>query len=452
MTHERLKARIRGSVITVFDPGHAAACDDLIWNGRKPARRTQVIVRAADTTDVVEAVRHAAAGGLTVSARTGGHQFTGISAQADMVVDLGQLDALRVDAANKIAVVGPGVTNARLADALERYGLAFPLGHCASVPMGGYLLGGGIGWNSGAWGIACHSVRAVEVVLADGSRVTATADTHADIFWAARGAGPEFFGIVTAYHVALQEAPRAQTTQVRVYPTNAAAEVAAWAEKAVANAPAHVEFTAKVGISPVGPAIEAIATVFAATPEEAQQVLDALGRDAPAGEVAVIGPMPTTVQALYEITGASTPAGSRYGVDCLWLDGGFAPALQHLAARMATTPSTSSFGLISLRSNARPVPQVSAFSVAGGMLATIYGIWRDADADAENLGWLRSLADGFGGQVQGAYVGEADLERPGARPRTLSDAALARLGALQAQYDPVGVFKRGKPAARPHAA
>uniref|UniRef100_A0A2A3K0W5 Uncharacterized protein n=1 Tax=Alloyangia mangrovi TaxID=1779329 RepID=A0A2A3K0W5_9RHOB len=55
MTYDILKARLRGTVITVFDPDHAAACDALIWNGRKPVRQAEVIVRAADARDVQEA-------------------------------------------------------------------------------------------------------------------------------------------------------------------------------------------------------------------------------------------------------------------------------------------------------------------------------------------------------------------------------------------------------------
>ena len=155
MNTDILQKRIRGAVITALEPRLATTSDDLIWNGRKPVRRAKLIVRAACAEDVAEAVRYAAENGLTVSPRGGGHQFAGISTQADMVIDLSRLEGLKIDAQTRSARVEPAVTNARMAAALERHGLAFPLGHCGSVAMSGYLLGGSVGWNSAEGGFAC---------------------------------------------------------------------------------------------------------------------------------------------------------------------------------------------------------------------------------------------------------------------------------------------------------
>ncbi|MFC4670452.1 FAD-binding oxidoreductase [Seohaeicola nanhaiensis] len=452
MTYDILKSRIRGTVITVFDADHAAACDALIWNGRKPARQARVIVRAADAADVQEAVRYAAANGLGLSARTGGHHFTGIAAKADMVIDLGGLDTLRIDVAAREATIGPAATNTRLASALERHGLAFPVGHCGSVPMGGYLLGGGIGWNSNDWGFACHSVISVDVVLADGRLVTASKDAHQDIFWAVRGAGPAFFGIVTAYRIALREAPRAMTTLVRVYPASRVAEVAAWAEAAVERAPTIVEFTAKVEQSPAGPMIAAIATVFASSEAEAHAILNDFGQDAPENPVAVMGPMPTCFQTLYGITGASAPAGARYGVDCAWSEADIEPVLAQIALAVGRAPSPKSFGLVTLRSNARPLPAISAFSVAGRLFAATYGVWEDEEADQANMTWLRDLSANLELLSTGAYVGEADLDRPGRNLPTLSAAAQRDLETLRARHDPNRLFRRQTAVANRRAA
>lgn len=444
MTYETLKARLDGTALTRFDPGHADACDALIWNGRKPGRRASVIVRAAGARDVATALRYAADHGLTVSARCGGHQFSGIAAQADVVIDLGALDHLRIDPGARRAIVGPAVTNERLAAALDRHGLAFPVGHCGSVTLGGYLLGGGVGWNSGAWGIACFGVRAVEVVLADGQAITATADSHADVFWAARGGGPGFFGIVTAFLLDLFEAPRAPMTVVRVWPADRAAEIATWAEAALARAPETVEFTAKVAPGPGGaPVIAAIATVFAATEAEAVAVLDDLGQGAPAGALACIGPAPTPFAALYAETAASTPQGGRYGVDCFWSDAAPGPVLDRAVAAIAAAPSPHSFALVALRSNARPVPtDAAAFSRAGRIFATLYGVWTDPEDDAANLAWLRATTAAAADIASGRYVGEADLDHPGPVAPTLSAEAAARLAALARQHDPAGIFAR----------
>ena len=436
-----LQKRLRGAVISALEPRLASVSDALVWNGRKPQRRARLIVRAACAEDVAEAVRFAAANGLTVSPRGGGHHFSGIATQADMVIDLGSLDGLKLDAEARTARVEPAVTNARMAAALDRHGLAFPLGHCGSVPMSGYLLGGGVGWNSAEWGFACFSVTAVEVVLADGERVTANAEHHADVFWAARGAGPEFFGIVTAYHLALQPARRAISTTIRIYPASAVAAVADWAETVMARAPACVEFTTKVTPTPDGVVLAAIATVFAGTDAEACAIHASLGEGAPEA-LQVIGPMPTPFGALYEATDPSTPRGRRYAVDTVWSDARYGELLGRIARDMARAPSGTSMALVALRSNAVDTPDIAAFSCHGRVFGAVYAIWEDAETDAANIGWLRAAIDAVAPICTGAYVGEADLDRPGRALPTLTPEVAARLAALRAAFDPMRLFLR----------
>jgi FAD/FMN-containing dehydrogenase len=81
--------------------------------------------------------------------------------------------------------------------------MAFPSGHCPQVKLSGYLLGGGMSWNQGAWGHGCESVEAIEMVTAERQLITASKDENQDYFWAARGAGPDFFGVVTRFHLKL---------------------------------------------------------------------------------------------------------------------------------------------------------------------------------------------------------------------------------------------------------
>ena len=443
MQTDLLKKRLKGAIITASEPQLGAESDALIWNARKPARRTRLIVRAAGAQDVAEAVRFASDNGLTVSPRGGGHQFTGISAKADMVIDLGKLDGLKLDVPGRTARVEPAVTNARLAAALERHGLAFPLGHCSSVPMSGYLLGGGVGWNSAEWGFACFSVTAVEVVLADGRLVTADADSNADVFWAVRGAGPEFFGVVTAYHLALKSAAKAISTSIRIYPAAATAVVADWAETVMSTAPASVEFTVKVSPSPDGPVLAAIATAFARTDAESHAIHTQLAEGAPEA-LQLIGPMPTPFGALYEASDPTMPKGHRYAVDTVWSDARYGEILARIVQDMMLSPSETSMALAVLRSNAVETPATAAFSRHGSVFGAIYAIWEDEEDDAANIGWLRTAIDRLAPICTGAYVGEADLDRPDRTLSTLSADAKARLDHLRHVHDPRGTFLRGR--------
>ena len=82
-------------------------------------------------------------------------------------------------------------------EASSPHGL-FPLsGSSPDVGVVGYTLGGGLSWLARKHGLAANNVTAIEVVTPDGELVRATADEHADLFWALRGGGGNF-GVVTA--------------------------------------------------------------------------------------------------------------------------------------------------------------------------------------------------------------------------------------------------------------
>jgi FAD/FMN-containing dehydrogenase len=107
------------------------------------------------------------------------------------------------------AVVQPIISNRDIQKVLNAKGLAYPSGHCPQVKLSGYLLGGGMAWNQGVWGSGTESIEAIELVTAEGRLITASKDEHAEYFWAARGSGYGFFGVVTRYHLKLHPLPKA---------------------------------------------------------------------------------------------------------------------------------------------------------------------------------------------------------------------------------------------------
>lgn len=446
MNEDLLRQSLSGKLITALDPGFRDVAEALVWNGRKPSLRARYIVHAATASDVQQAVRFAAANRLTVSPRGGGHHFTGISTQADVVVDLAALDHLSIDTAAMTCVAGPAVTNARLNATLDRQGLAFPVGHCGSVPMSGYLLGGGVGWNSGQWGIACFLIVSADVVLPDGRLVTASATEHPDIFWAVRGAGPGFFGIVTSYRLALKPGPRAVMSTVRVYPVALAGQVAGWLDRASRRAPANVEVTLKIETQtgPVGSglAATAILTVFGQTEAEARAVLEQMGRDAPEGYFALAPDIPTPIAALYEMTAANASKGKRYAVDSLWSDADLGTLAAHVVEGLQQAPSASSFAVLSPGSTRLSVPADAAFSRCGRVFGAVYTVWDDSAADTSNLAWMRDLLDRAAPLKSGVYVGYGDIDLAARRAETHAPEAASRLVALRGQYDPLNLFRR----------
>ncbi len=449
MNIESLKASIRGNVIAMEDAGYETARKALLWNGRKPSRFPRLIVKAACADDVQHVVRFAAEHGQRVSPRGGGHHWSGISLQEGIVLDLSALNHAHIDAAARTAEVGPTVRNGELATALAAHGLAFPVGHCATVPLSGYLLGGGFGWNSGAWGMACFSVIGADVVTADGELRRVSATENPEIFWALRGAGPEFFGVVTAYRLRLQSLPRAITTSAWTFPIDDAANVERWAEQAMGAGPRNVEFSIAITSAPppladkAAKVVSGIATVFADTEEEARTTLSRIAAIAPAGALDAQQNMATPYEVLYQLIGQFFPEGRRYFADTFWAKPGVEGFARQIAAETAKAPTLESFSLAAVMSPAlykEPLPD-AAFSMVGSVFGSSYAVWRDPADDAVSMNWIRQTARALRPLTAGQYLGEADLDEPARLRGSFSPASWSRLKALQAKYDPTGLFR-----------
>jgi len=160
-------------------------------------RHPAVIARCASTADVVAAVNAARVHGLAVAVRCGGHSFSGLSTCDDgMVIDLRGLKSIAVDPQARTARADGGVLWGEFDAATQAHGLHTPGGRVTTTGLGGFTTGGGYGWMSSKYGLACDNLVSAEVVLADGSVVRASEREHADLFWGIRGGGGNF-GIIT---------------------------------------------------------------------------------------------------------------------------------------------------------------------------------------------------------------------------------------------------------------
>jgi FAD/FMN-containing dehydrogenase len=193
-------ARLRGDLLLRDSAGYDGA--RRIWNGafdRHPA----LIARCTGAADVAEAVRFAAAHHLLVSVRGGGHSLSGQSVcDQGLMIDLSQMNGVRVDAARRVAMVeGGALLGALDREALAR-GLATTAGTVSHTGVGGLTLGGGFGRLCRRFGLACDNVRAIDLVTADGKFVAASQQHKPDLFWGLRGGGGNF-GVATAFEFQL---------------------------------------------------------------------------------------------------------------------------------------------------------------------------------------------------------------------------------------------------------
>ena len=193
---EELVPALRGRLITPADEEYDQA--RAVYNAMID-RRPAAIVRCRDSADVVACVTFARAHGVAISIRGGGHNAAGLGVGDDaLVIDLSQMRSTTVDPAAGTVRVDGGATWQDVDHATVGFGMATPSGFLASTGVGGLTLGGGIGYLSRRFGLTVDNLISADVVLADGSFVTASEHSHGDLFWALRGGGGNF-GVVTSF-------------------------------------------------------------------------------------------------------------------------------------------------------------------------------------------------------------------------------------------------------------
>ncbi len=191
-----LKAQVRGEVMRAGDSGYDEARK--VYNGMID-RRPGLIVRCVDAADVISAVNFAREHELLIAIRGGSHSGPGLSVCDDgLVIDLSGMDGVHVDPVQKTVRVEGGCVWGEVDHATHAFGLATPSGFISSTGVGGLTLGGGIGYLAREHGLTLDNLLSVDVVLADGSFVTASQNENADLFWAVRGGGGNF-GVVTSF-------------------------------------------------------------------------------------------------------------------------------------------------------------------------------------------------------------------------------------------------------------
>ena len=161
-----------------------------------------LVLRPRTPDQVADALAYARTQDVPLAIRSGGHGVSGRSTNdGGIVLDVGELDSVEIlDAQTGKIRVGPGARWGEVAQVLQPHGLGMSSGDHGGVGVGGLATAGGIGLLGRKHGLTIDHVTAVEVVLADGRKVRADANTDPDLLWAVRGAGGNF-GIVTAFEL-----------------------------------------------------------------------------------------------------------------------------------------------------------------------------------------------------------------------------------------------------------
>ncbi|MEU9886703.1 FAD-binding oxidoreductase [Sphaerisporangium sp. NPDC051011] len=436
----------RSTTIARSAPEYEAARQRAVWNDLKPDRYPDVIVQARSEADVLQAVRDARERGLRVKARSGGHSWTASGVRdGGVLVDLSQLKDITFDADTGMATVQPGVYGGELNQVLEAEGRFFPSGHCPTVGLGGFLLQGGLGWSSRVYGPACASVEAIDVVTADGRLVHADADENPDILWAARGAGPGFFGIVTRFYLRTYPSPSVRRVSIYVYPIDVLDEVLRWTLENAPSVAPELELLV-VATNPRTPdgepaegptALQLIGSATADDEARAHELLQAL-ETCPVLDRALVREVaiPATMDMLYANVGAIEPPGYRWAADNMWTDADpdvLVPAVREMFLSVPTPVSH----ILWYPWTSPPLPD-AAMSLTGKLYLAAYAGWSAAADDARGIAWVTENMRRLEPLAKGISLSDENLARRKA-PWGSAEAE-ARLEELRAVHDPDGRF------------
>ena len=273
---DTLRRDFGGDIIEPGDAGYDLASRSVLVQGSPT-----YVLRPATVADVQAGVTFAAATGLPLAVRGGGHGFPGFGTNDDgVVIDLSRLAAVEViDGERHLVRIGGGATWGQVADKLAPHGLAISSGDTRSVGVGGLTLAGGIGWKVRKHGLALDQLVAAEVVTAGGEVVRASAEQDAELFWALRGGGGNV-GIVTALEFAAHVTTDVFHGRIAFPASQAATVLQGWADH-LRDAPEELTSTAEFANpfagGPEAP-VEIRVTFDGDDPDLAAQAIDPIRR------------------------------------------------------------------------------------------------------------------------------------------------------------------------------
>jgi FAD/FMN-containing dehydrogenase len=374
-----------------------------------------------------------------------------------LVVDLSGWRGVTVDAAAGEAVVGAGATLGDVDRATQEHGLAVPVGIVSQTGIAGLTLGGGFGWLSRRFGLACDHLAAAEVVTASGERLTVDERRHPDLFWALRGGGGGF-AAVTSFRFRLRPVgPEVQAGLV-VHRGEAALDAAARYRELADAAPETLGSFFLLRLAPPAPFLpqavhgQPVAGLVVCHHGEPA----AAGRDlapwrswgTPVADVVSTRRF-ADFQALFD---PQAPKGRRYYWRSEYV-GGFdarlAAALVDCAGRI-----TSPYSDIKVFHLGGEVARVPAGSTAAAhrdarFIVVLAAAWTEPAEDERHVAWVRDswrAVNDLSGR--GGYVNFLTAD---AAPELVRAAYggvdLERLAAVKRRYDPEGLFGGAWPSA-----
>ncbi|MFZ5772183.1 MAG: FAD-binding oxidoreductase [Thermodesulfobacteriota bacterium] len=444
----KFKTSLRGALIQRSDSRYEEARK--LYNGMID-KRPLLIARCVDVADVITAVNFGRDQGLLIAIRGGGHNGPGLGSCDDgLVIDLSTMKSIRVDPASRTVRVDPGCTSGDVDHATHPFGLAVPFGLVSTTGVAGLTLGGGTGYLTRQYGLTIDNLLEADVVLADGSFVTASQIRHPDLFWALRGGGGNF-GVVTSFLFQAHPVHTVYAGPIFWEATHAKAVMRAYRDFLPA---APEELGAFVGLKTV-PSMDpfpqecrgrracAVISCYNGPAGDGEKVMAGLLESVPPPLFNWMGPMPfPAIQALFD---PFLPKGLQW-----YWKGDFVKSLSDEAidthiAQAARAPSELSLMHLYPIDGAvhRVPPEATAWYFRE---ATWSMVIAGIDADPQRAEALKEWGRAYWQAIhpfnlEGGYVNFMMDDEVAGRARTSYGGNYKRLAAVKAKYDPENLFR-----------
>ncbi len=443
---DQLNQDVRGEVIAPGDEQYDEA--RRVYNAMID-RRPAVIVRPANTGDVMTAVRFAADNDLPVAVRGGSHSVPGFGTCDDgVVIDMSSRRGVRVNPLTRTARAEGGATWGDFNAATYPFGLATTGGIISTTGVGGLTLGGGIGHLARGLGLSCDNLVSADVVAGDGSFHLASEKDDADLYWALRGGGGNF-GAVTSFEFRLHPVKDIYGGPM-FFELDRAAEVLRYYREFIVDAPEQLGVFPAFQIAPPLPFIPedrhgepflAVVGCWAGALEEGEKALQGFRDLAPrVGEH--VGPMP--YPALNSMFDALVPPGLQHYWKANFVRELTDEAIEaHLIHGPKLPTVNSTVHIYPINGACHQVaPDATAFAYRDATFATVIaGMWPDPAENEANTAWVRDYYDATaphseeGGYVN--FMADDDQDRIRANYKQNYD----RLAAIKREYDPHNLFR-----------
>ncbi|MBX2815184.1 MAG: FAD-binding oxidoreductase [Saprospiraceae bacterium] len=408
-------------------------------------RYPDIIVSPTTEVELLECLQFAKENDLQIVCRSSGHNNAGaVLRNGGMLINMGAFNKFDVDPSKKTMTVQASTRFEQIVPVLKEHDLGFPLGDCGNVAFGGYILGGGLGTNGNHYtqGPACYALISAEVLLESGEKVVVDKERNSDIFWAIRGCGPAFFGIILNYTIQLFEPLGAMVTKSLTFPLEELEAKVRFFDRRMETKDDRVETRIRLKDSPNkgGLVIEVVISAITLKGPTALRDAEKLVQyymDEGLGQAALSENETKTADVDFEFF--HYPPGFRTFTDNIYTDD--PKALSAIVAHFENKPDCNISMSLNHFAQVHPFREDACYTPKGKHFINYHVHWMDETLDEAAAHWMKKTEALLKPYRSGHYLNQTECDKfPDHVQACFSKENWMKLARIRKKYDPDNRF------------